>query len=178
MTTAARSAAREVLLGALARAGLEVDEVGDHRWTTMLAGEWKRTIPVLLELGDRRLTVTSLFAGVPDEGHAEVYGILLRRNQRSGPVHFALDDEGDLILTGSLPLAALDAAAVDELLGRLLETADATYNQVLRTGFASYLAAEQRWRAAAGLPPNPVGAPAGDGREPDEAAPQPDGTDQ
>ncbi|MFU8839726.1 MAG: YbjN domain-containing protein [Nitriliruptoraceae bacterium] len=178
MVAASPASAREVLLGTLGRAGLDVDEVADHRWTTMLAGEWKRTIPVLLELGDRRLTVTSLFAGVPDEGHAEVYRILLRRNQRSGPVHFALDDEGDLILTGSLPLAALDEASVDELLGRLLETADATYNQVLRTGFASYLAAEQRWRAAAGLPPNPVGSPVRDDRGSDETGPQPDGSDQ
>lgn len=154
-----RDRARRVLLDGLAAAGLEVTPVGDDRWMTMLEGEWKRTIPLLLDLGDRRLTLTSLFAGVPDEGHAEVYRILLQRNQRPGPVHFALDDEGDLILTGSLPLAALDATAVDELLGQVLTFADETFNQVLRTGFASYLDAEQRWRASAGLPPNPVGDP-------------------
>jgi len=151
--------ARGVLRDGLAAAGLEVTEVGDDRWMTMLEGEWKRTIPVLLDLGDRRLTVTSLFSGVPDEGHAEVYRILLQRNQRPGPVHFALDDEGDLILTGSLPLAALDADSVDELLGQVLTYADETFNQVLRTGFAGYLEAEQRWRASAGLPPNPIGDP-------------------
>lgn len=159
MTRPDRAAARAVLLAALSAAGLEVDGVGDHRWTTMLSGEWKRTIPVLLELGDRRLTVTSLFSGVPDEGHAEVYRILLQRNQHAGVVHFALDDEGHLVLTGSVPLAALDEDAVDELLGQLLDTADRTYNAVLRAGFATYLAAEQRWRAGVGLPPNPVGEP-------------------
>jgi hypothetical protein len=157
-----RAAARAVLLATLERAGLEVDEVGDHRWTTMLAGEWKRTIPVLLELGDRRLTVTSLFSGAPDEGHEQVYRLLLQRNQRSGGVHFALDDEGDLVLLGSLPLAAVDEAGVDELLGQVLDTADRTFNPVLRAGFATYLAAEQRWRAGAGLPPNPVGDPVTD----------------
>ncbi|MFO7779952.1 MAG: YbjN domain-containing protein [Nitriliruptoraceae bacterium] len=155
-----RDRARRVLLDGLAAAGLEVTEVGDGRWMTMLEGEWKRTIPLLVELGDRRLTITSLFSGVPDEGHAEVYRILLQRNQRPGPVHFALDDEGDLILTGALPLVALDGAALDELLGQVLTMADETFNQVLRTGFASYLDAEQRWRASAGLPPNPVGDPA------------------
>jgi len=126
----------------------------------MLAGEWKRTIPVLLEVGDRALKVTSLLAGAPDERHEEVYRLLLQRNQRARLVHFALDDEGDLILTGALPLAALDAATVDELLGAVLSLADETFNQVLRTGFAGYLAAEQRWRRGAGLPPNPVGDPA------------------
>ena len=157
MAAAERERARQVLLAVLDEAGLSVTAVGEDRWLTMLSGEWKRTIPVLLTLGDRRLTLTSLFSGVPDEGHAEVYRILLHRNQRPAPVHFGLDDEGDLVLVGSLPLVAVDAAAVDELLGLVLTTADETFNQVLRTGFASYLAVEQRWRARVGLPPNPAG---------------------
>jgi len=163
---------RTLLLETLEAAGLAVTEVGDNRWMTMLEGEWKRTIPLLLTLKDRRLTATSLFAGVPDEGHEEVYRILLQRNQRPGPVHFALDDEGDLILTGSLPLAAIDAETLDELLGQVLVLSDETFNQVLRAGFATYLAAEQRWRAKAGLPPNPVGGPGpvpGPGETPEEA---------
>jgi hypothetical protein len=154
-----RANARSVLLATLEAAGLEVTPVGEDRWMTMLAGEWKRTIPVLITLGERRLTVTSLFASDPDEQHAEVYRLLLQRNQRSGPVHFALDDEGDLILTGGVLSVAVDAEVVDELLGRLLLLADETFNQVLRTGFASYLDTEQRWRAKVGLPPNPVGDP-------------------
>ncbi len=157
----ARQRARQVVLDGLSAAGLEWTVVGDDRWMTMLEGHWKRTIPVLLDLGDRRLTVTSLFSGVLDEGHEEVYRILLQRNQRPGPVHFALDDEGDLILTGAIPLAAVDAEVLDELLGQVLSVSDETFNQVLRTGFASYLETEQRWRAKAGLPPNPVGGPAG-----------------
>lgn len=160
-TPAVREQARQVVLDGLSAAALEWTVVGDDRWLTMLEGHWKRTIPVLLDLGDRRLTVTSLFSGVPDEGHEEVYRILLQRNQRPGPVHFALDDEGDLILTGAIPLAAVDAEVFDELLGQVLTVSDETFNQVLRTGFASYLEAEQRWRAKAGLPPNPVGGPAG-----------------
>ena len=153
--------ARRTLLGVLEASGLEVTEVGDDRWMTVLEGEWKRTIPLLLTLKDRRLTATSLFSGAPDEGHEEVYRILLQRNQRPGPVHFALDDEGDLILTGSLPLAAVDTDHLDELLGQVLVFSDETFNQVLRAGFASYLDAEQRWRAKVGLPPNPVGTQPG-----------------
>ena len=166
-TSVDRTAARQTVLDGLSGAGLECTAVGEDRWMTMLEGHWKRTIPVLLDLGDRRLTVTSLFSGVPDEGHEEVYRILLQRNQRPGPVHFALDDEGDLILTGAIPLAAVDADAFDELLGQVLAVADETFNQVLRAGFASYLEAEQRWRVKAGLPPNPVGGPIGEPAGPD-----------
>jgi hypothetical protein len=153
----ARDAARDALLGTLEANDLAIQEVGEDRWMTMLSGEWKRTIPLLFDLEERSLRVTSLLAGVPDEGHAEVYRILLQRNQRPLPVHFALDDEGDLVLVGQLPLAAIDERAIDELLGAVLTLSDETFNQVLRAGFASYLEVEQRWRAKAGLPPNPVG---------------------
>jgi hypothetical protein len=153
----ARDAARDALLGTLEANDLAIQEVGEDRWMTMLSGEWKRTIPLLFDLEERSLRVTSLLAGVPDEGHAEVYRILLQRNQRPLPVHFALDDEGDLVLVGQLPLVAVDERAIDELLGAVLTLSDETFNQVLRAGFASYLEGEQRWRAKAGLPPNPVG---------------------
>ena len=155
-----RDRARTALLDTMAAADLAVDEVGEDRWLTMLSGEWKRTIPLLLDLEERTLKVVSLLAGVPDEAHAEVYRILLQKNQRPLSVHFALDDEGDLILTGRLPLVALDERAVDELLGAVLTLSDETFNQVLRTGFAGYLDVEQRWRAKNDMPPNPVGKPA------------------
>jgi hypothetical protein len=155
----AREAARDLVERTLGALGLEVTRVDEYRLMTMLSGEWKRTIPLLLEIDERTLRLNSLFSGVPDEGHAEVYRLLLHRNQRSGPVHFALDDEGDLILVGTMPLVALDAERLDELLGTVLELADRTFNQVLRTGFAGYLAHEQRWRAQTGQAPNPVGDP-------------------
>jgi hypothetical protein len=154
-----RAAARALIEDTLQALGLEITVVDDHRLMTMLSGEWKRTIPLLLDIDEHTLRLSSLFSGVPDEGHAAVYRLLLQRNQRSGPVHFALDDEGDLILVGSMPLVALDADRLDELLGIVLELADKTFNQVLRTGFAGYLAHEQRWRERTGQPPNPVGDP-------------------
>lgn len=151
-----RGEARTLLLDTLAANELTVEEVGEDRWMTMLAGEWKRTIPLLLVLDERSLRVTSLLAGVPDEGHEQVYRILLQRNQRPLPVHFALDDAGDVVLTGHLPLEAVGAQRLDELLGAVLGVSDETFNQVLRAGFAGYIDAEQRWRAANGMPPNPV----------------------
>ncbi|MGA0831113.1 MAG: YbjN domain-containing protein [Nitriliruptoraceae bacterium] len=154
-----RDAARRLITGALVDAGLPVAPVGTDRWLTRLEGERKRTIPVLLHLDERSLKVSSLVAGRPDEQHDAVHRLLLHRNQRPAPVHFAVDDEGDLLLVGRVPLAALDARAVDELLGLVLAMADDVFDRVLATGFASYLAAEQRWRAREGLPPNPVGDP-------------------
>lgn len=154
MTT--RAETRELLTAALEAAELDVDQVGEWKWMTMLSGEWKRTIPVLFHLDERSLHTTTLLAGVPDEGHAEVYEILLQKNQDPLPVHFALDDEGDIVLTGHLPYAAATERALDELLGAILQTCDDVFNRVLRAGFASYIEAEQRWREKNDLPPNPV----------------------
>ena len=159
VATPDRDAARRTVTRALVDAGLPVTAVGEDRWSTRLEGVRKRTIPVLLHLDERSLKVTSLVAGRPDEQHDAVHRLLLHRNQRPAPVHFAIDDEGDLLLVGRLPLAALDDRAVDEVLGLVLAMADDVFDRVLATGFASYLAAEQRWRAREGLPPNPVGDP-------------------
>lgn len=151
-----RDEVRELVIAALAAADLEIEPVGEDRWMSVLAGEWKRTIPVLFDLDERHLRVSSLLTGVPDEGHEDVYRLVLQRNQRTGPVHFALDDEGQVILTGAVPLCSLDERGVDELLGTLVATADETFNAVLRSGFSSYIDAEQAWRRKAGLPANPV----------------------
>lgn len=151
-----RDAHRKLIVDTLDAAGLEVDEVGEDRWMTMLSGQWKRTIPLLLALDERSLRITSLLCGAPDEGHAEVYALVLHRNEKLTWIHFALDDEGDVVLTGAIPRGVLDAEVLDEVLGQVLLTADETYNSVLRAGFSSYIDAEQAWRAKNDMPPNPV----------------------
>jgi hypothetical protein len=153
-----RARVRRLVGTALVEAGLPVVVVGEDRFMTELAGEHKRTIPVLLHVDERSLKVSSLLSGAPDEQHDAVHRLLLHRNQRPAPVHFAIDDEGDLLLVGRLPHAGLDEAALDELLGVVLAMADDVFDRVLAVGFASYLEAEQRWRVREGLPPNPVGA--------------------
>jgi hypothetical protein len=152
-----RSEARRLIGRMLVDAGLPITVVGEDRFMTQLTGEHKRTIPVLLHVDERSLKVSSLVAGRPDEQHGVVHRLLLHRNQRPAPVHFAIDDEGDLLLVGRVPLGSLDEAALDELLWLVLARADDIFDRVLTLGFASYVDAEQRWRAREGLPANPVG---------------------
>lgn len=148
--------ARRILVESLEGLDLAVDQVGEQQWMTMVAGEWKRTIPVLFDVGERSVRVSSLLAGAPDENHGEVHELLLHRNERARWVHFALTDVGDVVLVGRVVLEALSPEVVDELLGEILSVSDETFNSVLRTGFESYIDVEQRWRAANGMPPNPV----------------------
>ncbi len=136
--------------------GLARERVGDGAWQTVLAGDHKRTIPVHLELGVHGLAVQSFFMAAPDERHDEVYALLLRRNLRSYTLRFAIDDLGDVLLVGLIPPPALSVEELDRVLGQLLVTADETYDHALRTGFATYIAREQSWRAKVGAPRNPI----------------------
>lgn len=154
--TGERDAGRRVILEGLAEAGLVADEVAPGIWMTTLSGEKKRNLPVMLRLADRSLHVGALLCSALDEGHAEVYRFLLERNRSNRPVHFALDEAGDVLLTGEVPLAVLDADSFDRLLGVVLTVADEAYFTVLRRGFAAYVDGEQRWRARTGLPRNPI----------------------
>ncbi|CAN5849037.1 hypothetical protein BH23ACT10_BH23ACT10_15850 [soil metagenome] len=131
-------------------------ERDDDRWMVMLAGERKRTVGVTISVGDHTLIAQSFFMRAPDEDRASVYGLLLRRNLRSYTLRFALHPDGDVLLVGVLPLAAVTADELDRMLGQLLSVADETFDEALRLGFASYIAREQTWRASTGQARNPI----------------------
>ncbi|WP_370518416.1 YbjN domain-containing protein [Nostocoides sp. HKS02] len=89
-------------------------------------GEFVLTLP-----GDKKLkTVASLVAGAdtlsvsafvirnPDENHETFYRYLLRKNLRLPGLAYAVDTTGDVYVTGRLPAAAVDAAYLDQLVGR------------------------------------------------------------
>lgn len=135
---------------------LEVERVGDDVWSTTLTGEHKRTIGMVLSVGDHTLIVESHFMRAPDENAALLYEQLLKRNQRSYVLRFCVYDSGDVMLVGVVPLAGITPEEVDRIAGVLLTTADESYNAALRLGFASYIQREQTWREAAGLGRNPI----------------------
>ena len=135
---------------------LEIERLGDRGWFTVLQGERKRTIPFHLEVGDATLLVQSHLMRAPEENHERLYALLLRRHLRSYVLRFALSDDGDVLLLGVVPLAAVTVEEIDRLAGQVLEVADSTFNEALRLGFETYIAREQAWRERAGLPRNPI----------------------
>ena len=131
-------------------------ERDDDRWMITLAGEHKRTVAVTVSVGDHTMTAQSFFMRAPDEDTHGVYGLLLRRNLRSYTLRFALHPDGDVLLVGVLPLAAVTDGELDRMLGQLLAVADSTFDEALRLGFAHYIEREQAWRRRSGMPPNPI----------------------
>ncbi len=133
--------------------GCELDwEAGarDGEVVVSLPGERKLTTVVSLVVTESALSVSAFVIRRPDENHVEFYRHLLRRNVRLRGLAYAVDDTGDVYLTGRLPAAAVDGAQLDELLGAVLEAADRPFNELLALGFRSSMQREWDWRVSRG----------------------------
>lgn len=109
-------------------------------WYVRIPGVSRRWIPVELELGDRTLKLTSHVIVEPDENHAEVYDLLLRHNFKASGVAFAIDGkEGVIALVARIGLTEVSVAALDDLVGRVVEATETTFRSILNLGFATRL---------------------------------------
>lgn len=145
------SAHAESLRAVLDGLGVEYEQLGEGEFMVSLRGEHKLVTNTVLTVGETVLVVEAFFMRGPDENHDQVYAFLLRRNLRTFGVHFALDKLGDVYLTGRVPLAAINAADIDTLLGGVLAAADECFDPVISLGFAAAIRAEKAWRDKHGL---------------------------
>jgi hypothetical protein len=119
-------------------------------YVVQLPGEAKLRTSVSLLVGDRGLSASAFVVRRPDENHEEFYRWMLTRNARLPGIAFALDRLGDVYLVGRLPIEAVTAQAVDDLLGAMLSTADSAFNDLLALGFLTSIRKEWAWRVSRG----------------------------
>lgn len=116
---------------------------GEHpepRWYVRLKGEEKEHITIWLTLGQRTLRYEAYVLPAPAENVAAVYEAALRRNDRLVGVHFAIGVEDALFLRGELPLAALNEAELDRIIGSIYAYVEQTFPVLVRLAFASRFA--------------------------------------
>ena len=149
MTAADR--VREAVQDWLADAGVE-HELGARpgEFVVQLPGETKLRTTVSLLLGDRGLSASAFIMRRPDENHEAFYRWMLTRNARLPGIAFALDTIGDVYLVARLPIEAVTATAVDDLLGAILATSDGSFNDLLALGFRTSMRKEWAWRVSRG----------------------------
>lgn len=140
----------EAVRAALNEAGLAAMEPEPGQFLFDLPGEHKLATPCRLVVGDHTLTVHAFVCRNPDENHAVVYRWLLARNLRMFAVAFAIDANGDIYLTGRLPLSSVTSEQLDSLLGAVLAHADESFNSILELGFATSIRREWQWRISRG----------------------------
>jgi hypothetical protein len=144
------TAAADTLRAAFDAAEVDYEEPQPGTFVVVLPGERKLTTTVSFVVGAHSLSVNAFVVRRPDENHEAVYRWLLERNIKMYAVAFALDQLGDIYLTGRLSLHAITTDEVDRLMGSVLEYADAAFNTILELGFASAIRKEWAWRRLRG----------------------------
>ena len=135
---------------ALAGAEASFEHPGDGHYVVSLPGTHKLNTTCSLLLGDHTLSVNAFVVRHADENQEAVYRWLLERNARLAGIAFALDRLADVYLVGRIPLAAVTEAAVDQVLGAVLDAADSSFDTLLELGFAGSIRREWEWRLKRG----------------------------
>ena len=161
-----------LLLDGLAALGAPFERAEAGAYLVTLVGRRRPRTVVWLLAGEQAVRVEAFVLHVaadrvdPDEpGHARagrLHRHLLGRNLALRGVHFAVDDVGDVFLTGSLPLADVDEAGLDRLLGEVLQTLEDEQETLLALCYGDRLAADPALAAkvlADGAGRRPAGTP-------------------
>lgn len=110
---------------------------GERRWYVRLRGEERETLAVWFTVGQRTLAYETYVMPAPEEGHAELYEYLLRRNRSLYGASFAIGAEDAVYLVGQFPAEAVTDAELDRILGSLYAWVERHFRTALRIGFAS-----------------------------------------
>jgi hypothetical protein len=139
-----------VLRSTLVERDLEFEQTQPGAFLVKLPGTHKLATMTWLVVGDHSLHVEAFFIRKPDENHETFYRWLLERNARMFAVSFAVDNVGDVYLTGRLPLAAVSPEEIDRILGSVLTYSDEWFDTALELGFRSSIEREWDWRVKRG----------------------------
>lgn len=122
----------------------------DGELVVTLPGEKKLKTVASLVVGEQALSVSAFVIRNADENHEEFYRHLLRRNLRMPLLAYSVDTSGDVYVGGRIPLRAVTPELVDQVLGVLLQAADAPFNELLLLGFRTSMQKEWDWRVSRG----------------------------
>jgi len=150
--------------------GLEVgfERVEAGAYVLTLVGARRPSTLLWLIAGEQAVAVEAFvmhvvdIAGQPALDRAPLHRYLLARNLRLRDVHFGLDEVGDVFLTGSLPHTAVDAAALDRLLGEVLQLLEDSRTALVELTYGDRLSREPALAAkvlADGAGRRPAGTP-------------------
>jgi hypothetical protein len=128
----------------------QYEQVSPGMFSVQLPGEQRLKTTCWLTIGRHALAIEAFVMRKPDENLENVYTYLLQRNTRSYVVSWAIDELGDIYLSGRLPLHAITADEIDRVLGSVLSNADENFNALLELGFGSSIRREWAWRVKNG----------------------------
>lgn len=125
------------MIAAIDRGTSDDTSFGEPRWYVRMIGDDKDFTTVWLTLGQRTLRYETYVMPAPEEHHAEVMEMVLRRNDALVGVHFSIGAENALYLRGEMPDIAVSSDELDRVLGTIYSTVEAMFRPLLKLGFAS-----------------------------------------
>ncbi|AXE86852.1 YbjN domain-containing protein [Streptomyces sp. Go-475] len=146
----AQKAAAQTVEAVLKDADLEWESPEPGTYVAQLPGTRKLKTTVSLIVGRHSLSLNAFVIRHPDENEQGVHRWLLERNLKLYGVSYAVDQHGDVYVTGRLSLSAVTPEEIDRLLGQVLEASDGSFNTLLELGFASAIRKEYEWRVSRG----------------------------
>ena len=117
--------------------GVGRDEDAPRRWFVRMRGEAKEITTVWITLGQRTIRYETYVMPAPEENEAQFYEHLLRRNRQTRLLWFCIGDENAIYLVGQLPLALVDAAGLDRVVGSVYLYVEQFFRPALHIGWAS-----------------------------------------
>src|SRR5512139_951122 len=139
-----------IIEGVLESAELEYEQPSEGSYFVRLPGQHKLETMAWLIIRDYALHIEAFFCRQPDENHADFYRFLLQKNGRMFGMAFALDQAGDVYITGRVPLESVTADVIDRLLGSVLTYSDENFDRALELGFKTSIQREWEWRQKRG----------------------------
>ncbi|HZE40596.1 MAG TPA: YbjN domain-containing protein [Stackebrandtia sp.] len=126
--------------------GVEWEATSESSFVVILPGVHKLKTLCNLIVEKHALRLEAFVVRCPEENHERLWRLLLHRNASLYGVAFSVDDNGDVYLTGRVPLSGVDAEELDRLLGSVLTYSDEIFDLALEIGFASAIRREWAWR--------------------------------
>lgn len=111
---------------------VEYAEEVEGRWAVRMRQEARDATTVWFTIGQRSIEYEAYVLPAA-EGSSELFEQALRRNMRAWRAHFALDQEGGLVLRGRLAEAHLTDLDLDLALGEIYDAIEVAFRPMLRS---------------------------------------------
>lgn len=144
--------ATETIAAFLKASDFTFETVKDGLFVVELPGEQKLRTNVSVLVGEHSVSVNAFVMRAPDENRARVHQWLLEHNPKLFGITYALDQHGDIYVTGRLPLSAVTPETLDRIFGSIHLACDGNFNLLVSMGFAESIKREWAWRVSRGEP--------------------------
>lgn len=103
-------------------------EMVEGRWAVRMRQTVREATTVWWDVGERSIRAEAYVLPAPESGGVDVYRLCLLRNAVLWRVHYALDDEGAVVIRGRISVAEANAERLDLMLAEIYEQVELTFS--------------------------------------------------